>query len=139
MQFGENRLLATLVIYFGLPVVLQIVSLLAILLTGVILSLTGFFEMLAVLPPATIFAGFFGDSYHCALLWGCGMLCCNQSCFGKTIEPYLKRGEAKVETRRYVCPKCGCTSYESDQFQATGGNFAKLFDIQNKSFIRLVV
>ena len=62
------------------------------------------------------------------------MLCCNQSCFGKTIEPYLKRGEAKVETRQYVCPKCGCTSYESDQFQATGGNFAKLLDIQNKKF-----
>ncbi|WP_367924284.1 zinc ribbon domain-containing protein [uncultured Ruthenibacterium sp.] len=39
-----------------------------------------------------------------------------------------------METRQYVCPKCGCTNYESDQFQATGGNFAKLFDIQNKKF-----
>jgi len=27
--------------------------------------------------------------------------------------------------------------YESDQFQATGGNFAKLFDIQNKRFITI--
>ena len=35
----------------------------------------------------------------------------------------------------YVCPKCGNRSYESDQFQATGGNFAKLFDIQNKKFV----
>ena len=36
---------------------------------------------------------------------------------------------------QYVCPKCGCTQYESDQFQATGGNFAKLFDVQNKRFV----
>jgi predicted nucleic-acid-binding Zn-ribbon protein len=36
---------------------------------------------------------------------------------------------------QYRCPKCGCGSYTSDQFQATGGNFAKLFDIQNKKFI----
>ena len=37
--------------------------------------------------------------------------------------------------RQYMCQKCGCTQYESDQFQATGGNFAKIFDIQNKKFI----
>lgn len=36
---------------------------------------------------------------------------------------------------QYSCPKCGCESYTSDQFQATGGNFAKIFDIQNKKFI----
>lgn len=35
----------------------------------------------------------------------------------------------------YICPKCGATQYEHDQFQATGGNFAKLFDVQNKKFI----
>ena len=40
-----------------------------------------------------------------------------------------------METIQYVCPKCGNMRYESDQFQATGGNFAKLFDIQNKKFI----
>lgn len=40
-----------------------------------------------------------------------------------------------MEQQQYVCPKCGCTTYEHDQFQATGGNFAKLFDIQNKRFI----
>lgn len=27
--------------------------------------------------------------------------------------------------------------YESDQFQATGGNLAKLFDVQNKKFITI--
>lgn len=36
---------------------------------------------------------------------------------------------------QYVCPKCGNRTYETDQFQATGGNFAKIFDIQNKKFI----
>lgn len=40
-----------------------------------------------------------------------------------------------MERKQYVCPKCGCTTFESDQFQATGGNFAKLFDVQNKKFI----
>ena len=30
-----------------------------------------------------------------------------------------------MEKKQYICPKCGCTQYESDQFQATGGNFAK--------------
>ena len=39
-----------------------------------------------------------------------------------------------MENRQYVCPKCGNTHYVSDQFQATGGNFAKIFDIQNKKF-----
>ena len=35
-------------------------------------------------------------------------------------------------SQQYVCPKCGCTQFEHDQFQATGGNFARIFDIQNK-------
>ena len=42
-----------------------------------------------------------------------------------------------TEKREYVCPKCGCRSFESDQFQATGGNFTKLFDIQSKKFITI--
>lgn len=37
----------------------------------------------------------------------------------------------------WTCPKCGGDSYEQDQFQATGGNFAKMFDIQNKKFITI--
>ena len=40
-----------------------------------------------------------------------------------------------MNQRQYVCAKCGCTEYETDQFQATGGNFAKIFDIQNKKLI----
>ena len=39
-----------------------------------------------------------------------------------------------MEQRQFICPKCGCHDFVSDQFQATGGNFAKLFDIQNKKF-----
>ena len=37
-----------------------------------------------------------------------------------------------MEKQVYHCPKCGCTSFEHDQFQATGGTMAKLFDIQNE-------
>ena len=33
------------------------------------------------------------------------------------------------------CPKWGNEEFEKDQFQATGGNFAKIFDVQNKKFI----
>lgn len=40
-----------------------------------------------------------------------------------------------MEQKRFVCCKCGCQNFESDQFQATGGNFAKIFDVQNKKFI----
>lgn len=42
-----------------------------------------------------------------------------------------------MEKQQYICPKCGYNHYESDQFQATGGNFAKLFDVQNKKFITI--
>lgn len=40
-----------------------------------------------------------------------------------------------MEKKQYVCIKCGNMEYEADQFQATGGNFAKLFDVQNKKFV----
>lgn len=39
-----------------------------------------------------------------------------------------------MEKQQFCCVKCGCNHYESDQFQATGGNFAKIFDVQNKKF-----
>lgn len=42
-----------------------------------------------------------------------------------------------MESKQYVCPKCGNQHYESDQFQATGGGFAKVFDVQNKKFITI--
>ena len=48
-----------------------------------------------------------------------------------------RKGEACMEQQMYQCPKCGNTSYETDQFQATGGNFAKIFDVQNKKFITI--
>lgn len=40
-----------------------------------------------------------------------------------------------MQQQQYVCAKCGNQTYEHDQFQATGGNFAKIFDVQNKKFI----
>ena len=46
--------------------------------------------------------------------------------------PLIIKKSLKTQNR---ASKCGCTSYESDQFQATGGNFAKIFDVQNKRFI----
>ena len=39
-----------------------------------------------------------------------------------------------MEKIHYKCPKCGNTKYVSDQIQTTGGNFSKIFDIQNKRF-----
>lgn len=42
-----------------------------------------------------------------------------------------------MEKKQYVCDKCEWTSYSADQFQATGGNFAKIFDVQNKKFITI--
>ncbi|WP_334303748.1 zinc ribbon domain-containing protein [[Clostridium] scindens] len=49
----------------------------------------------------------------------------------------LIKGETIIEKQQYVCPKCGNNHYESDQFQATGGNFAKVFDVQNKKFVTI--
>ena len=34
----------------------------------------------------------------------------------------------------FVCAKCGHTESEADEFRATGGNFAKFADVQNKKF-----
>ncbi|KRL42899.1 zinc ribbon domain-containing protein [Lacticaseibacillus manihotivorans] len=42
-----------------------------------------------------------------------------------------------MESKVYECPKCHNHSYQSDQFQATGGSFAKLFDVQNKKFVTI--
>lgn len=35
----------------------------------------------------------------------------------------------------WTCTKCGHNGYEQDQFQATGGTFSKLFNVQNKKFV----
>lgn len=42
-----------------------------------------------------------------------------------------------MEAKKFVCPKCQCEEFISDKMQATGGNMAKLFDIQNKKFITI--
>ena len=34
---------------------------------------------------------------------------------------------------KWECPKCKNGEYEKDQFQATGGDFAKVFNVQNKN------
>lgn len=39
-----------------------------------------------------------------------------------------------MEKIKFECPKCGNTNYETDEFHATGGTFAKMFDVQNKKF-----
>lgn len=42
-----------------------------------------------------------------------------------------------MEKKQYFCEKCGNEQYVADQFQATGGNFSKIFDVQNKKFITI--
>jgi len=44
-----------------------------------------------------------------------------------------RKGNKIMEQWR--CCKCGNESYQKDQFQATGGNFAKIYNVQNKKFI----
>ncbi|MGR3221329.1 MAG: zinc ribbon domain-containing protein [Candidatus Anammoxibacter sp.] len=39
-----------------------------------------------------------------------------------------------MQHNNWQCPKCRNTEFETDQFAATGGGFAKIFDIQNKKF-----
>ncbi|MDD4067075.1 MAG: zinc ribbon domain-containing protein [Clostridia bacterium] len=43
--------------------------------------------------------------------------------------------EKRNNMGKWKCAKCGNEEYEQDQFQATGGAFAKIFDIQNKRFV----
>ncbi len=42
-----------------------------------------------------------------------------------------------MEKNSWICPKCGNDEFEKDQFQATGGDLSKIFDIQNKKFYTL--
>ncbi|MBC8385007.1 MAG: zinc ribbon domain-containing protein [Candidatus Cloacimonetes bacterium] len=39
-----------------------------------------------------------------------------------------------MQDSRYICPKCGNTQYETDEFRATGGFLSKVFDVQSKKF-----
>ena len=38
---------------------------------------------------------------------------------------------------KYTCPKCRNKNFEKDEFRATGGPFAKIFDVQNKKFLTI--
>ena len=39
-----------------------------------------------------------------------------------------------MENNGWCCPKCGYNVYDTDEFRATGGFFAKVFDVQNRRF-----
>ena len=39
-----------------------------------------------------------------------------------------------MNQEKYACPKCNNMEYEAGQFQATGGTFSKLFNVQNQKF-----
>ena len=39
-----------------------------------------------------------------------------------------------MQHENWFCPKCKNMEFETDKFQATGGGFAKIFDIQNRKF-----
>ena len=39
-----------------------------------------------------------------------------------------------MQHRNWQCPKCAGREFDTDQFRATGGMFAKVFDVQNKRF-----
>ncbi len=39
-----------------------------------------------------------------------------------------------MQHSNWKCPKCDNIEFETDEFRATGGVFAKIFDVQNKKF-----
>lgn len=39
-----------------------------------------------------------------------------------------------MQHNNWKCPKCKNKEFETDQFAATGGGLAKIFDVQNKKF-----
>lgn len=39
-----------------------------------------------------------------------------------------------MPNKKWICPKCNNTVYETDQFAATGGGLTKFLDVQNKKF-----
>ena len=40
--------------------------------------------------------------------------------------------------QNWQCPKCSNQEFETGQFRATGGNFARIFDVQNKRFSTVI-
>ena len=45
-----------------------------------------------------------------------------------------EKEKESMKHEKWSCPKCSNDEFETDIFQATGGTFAKLFDVQNKKF-----
>jgi predicted nucleic-acid-binding Zn-ribbon protein len=39
-----------------------------------------------------------------------------------------------MPNKKWICPKCNNSGYETDQFAATGGGLSKFLDVQNKKF-----
>ena len=39
-----------------------------------------------------------------------------------------------MQHQNWHCQKCSNREFDTDQFRATGGMFAKIFDVQNKRF-----
>ena len=39
-----------------------------------------------------------------------------------------------MQHQNWQCQKCSNREFDTDQFRATGGMFAKIFDVQNKRF-----
>lgn len=37
-------------------------------------------------------------------------------------------------SKRWACPKCGCTHYEVDEITSTGAGLTKFFNIQNRKY-----
>ena len=40
-----------------------------------------------------------------------------------------------MQHEKWECAKCNNRDFETDKFQAVGGGFAKIFDVQNKKFL----
>ena len=39
-----------------------------------------------------------------------------------------------MQHRNWQCPKCNNIEFDTGVFRATGGRFAKIFDVQNRRF-----
>lgn len=46
----------------------------------------------------------------------------------------LESGGGVFMNGKWECPKCSNVSYETGQFQATGGTLSKIFDVQSEKF-----
>lgn len=42
-----------------------------------------------------------------------------------------------MEKRKYICPKCGCLSFSSDQFKMKESDQSKHYDSKSKTYIAI--